>query len=117
MPEVAPGSSYMPKLKGLFVLDADAFSMVYGPDERDAIAAHVEAVAAPQTSQSLARLPELMRDVDVLFSGWGAPVADDAFLDTAPNLKAIFYGAGAVGSWMTVAVWDRGVVVSSGYAA
>lgn len=108
---------YMAKLKGLFVLDTDAFSMVYGPEERNAIGAHVELVAPQQTRQSLARLPGLMRDVEVLISGWGAPVADEAFLDGAPNLKAIFYGAGAVGSWMSEAVWDRGIVVSSGYAA
>lgn len=107
----------MRKLRGLFVLDPEAFDMIYGPEERAAIAAHVDVLAPPQTRDSLARRPDLRREVDVLFSGWGAPLVDEAFLDGAPNLKAVFYGAGAVGYWMTEAVWDRGIVVSSGYAA
>ena len=27
--------------------------------------------------------------------------------DAAPKLRVIFYGAGAIGSWVTEAVWDR----------
>lgn len=107
----------MPKLRGLYVLDSDAYDMVFGPDERRDIEQHVEMVAPPQMSQSLAARPDLLRDVEVLFSGWGAPVVDDAFLDRAPKLAAIFYAAGAVGCWMTHAVWDRGVLVTSAYAA
>ena len=107
----------MPKLCGIFVLDSDAFEMVYGPEERAAIAACVDFVAPPQTHHSLAANPDLLRDVEVLFSGWGAPRADEEFLNAAPNLKVIFYGAGAVGYWMTEHVWDRGVLVSSAYAA
>jgi phosphoglycerate dehydrogenase-like enzyme len=107
----------MPKLRGLYALDTDAYEMIYGPDERREIERHVEMVARPQTRQSLAARPELLRDVEVLFSGWGAPVADEAFLDCAPRLEAIFYASGAVGCWMSEAVWHRGVLVTSAYAA
>lgn len=105
------------KLRGLYLLEETALPMIYGPAEQRDIAQHVDFVAAPQTRTSIARNPHLLRDVDALFSGWGAAVADEAFLDAAPNLKVIFYGAGAVGSWMTDAVWNRGVVVTSAYAA
>lgn len=107
----------MAGLKGLYILDADAMAMVYGPAERTAIARHVTMIAPPQTRQSIAQQPSLLADVDVLFTGWGSPVVDAAFLDRAPRLKAIFYGAGAVGGWMTPAVNGRGVVVTSAAVA
>src|SRR5205823_2735122 len=74
-------------------------------------------VAPAQTQQSLAEQRGLLADVQVIFSGWGCPVMDKAFLDAAPNLAAVFYGAGAVGYWLTESVWQRGIVVSSAYAA
>jgi phosphoglycerate dehydrogenase-like enzyme len=59
----------------------------------------------------------VLRDVQVLLTGWGAPLMDEAMLNAAPALEAIFYAAGAVSGWMTQQVWDRGIVVSSAYAA
>jgi phosphoglycerate dehydrogenase-like enzyme len=107
----------MPKLRGLFLLDDAAFPMIYGPEEQRDIARHVDMVAPRQTQRSLAAHRDLLRDVDVLFSGWGCPTVDEAFLDAARNLRAIFYGAGAIGSWITDAAWERGVLVTSSYAA
>jgi phosphoglycerate dehydrogenase-like enzyme len=107
----------MKMLRGLFILDVDALAMVYGLEERAEIARHVDFVAPPQTAVSVRKSPELLHDVDVIFSGWGMPRADHSFLKTAPKLKAIFYGAGSVSSWMTEAVWDRGITVTSAYAA
>lgn len=95
------------------MLDASALELAYGPDERAAIARRVDLVAPPQTHGSVLARPELLREVDAIFSGWGAPVLDQAFLAACPNLGAVFYAAGAVGSWMTDAAWARGVAVSS----
>ena len=30
--------------------------------------------------------PDRLREAEVIFSGWGAPVMDEAFLSAAPNL-------------------------------
>jgi phosphoglycerate dehydrogenase-like enzyme len=91
--------------------------MIYGPQQRAAIAEHVDEVAPPQTAKSIAENPSLLTDVDVIFSGWGAPLLNTAFLDAAPQLKAFFYGAGALGSVVTPAVWQRGILVTSAIAA
>lgn len=104
-------------LNGLYLLDATALPMVYGPGEQAAIARHVRMVDGPQTHESIARRPELLAHVDVLFTGWGSPTVDEAFLAAAPKLRAIFYGAGAVGGWITPAVWARGVQVTSAAVA
>jgi phosphoglycerate dehydrogenase-like enzyme len=107
----------MGKLRGLFILDEDAYEMVYGPDERCAIARHVDFIGPPQTSRSIAERKDLLLTTEVIFSGWGAPILDDAFLSAAPQLKAVFYGAGSTAYFMTQNAWERGIVVTSAYAA
>lgn len=53
----------------------------------------------------------------MIFSGWGAPVMDENFLEAAPNLRAVFYGAGSIRSFTTETFWRRDLVVTSAYAA
>lgn len=105
------------RLKALFVLDEPAYQMTYGPEERQRIAEMVDLVGPPMTREALKANPEALRDVQILLSGWGAPLLDEVTLNAAPALEAVFYAAGAVSGWMTQAVWDRGIVVSSAYGA
>jgi len=100
-------------LQGLFLIESKSRHMVYGPPEVEAIARHVRFVAPPQTREAITIDPSVLRDVEVIFGGWGMPVMDDRILDAAPRLDAIFYAAGAVGSWMTQATWDRGITVTT----
>jgi phosphoglycerate dehydrogenase-like enzyme len=100
-------------LKGLFVLEPSAYKVVYAPSAAAAIAERVELVAPPQTRETIAKNIGLLRNVELLFSGWGAPLIDSAFLDAAPNLKAIFYAAGAIKGWATPSIWERNVLVTT----
>jgi phosphoglycerate dehydrogenase-like enzyme len=59
----------------------------------------------------------VLRDVDVLITGWGAPVLDDALLAAAPRLDAVVHTAGTVKSFVTPSAWQRGVRVSSAATA
>jgi phosphoglycerate dehydrogenase-like enzyme len=54
-----------------------------------------------------------LAEADVILGGWGMPVLDDAFLDRAPNLRAVIYAAGSVKHFVTDAVWRRGIQVST----
>lgn len=100
-------------LNGLYILNKKSFDLIYGPAQRRAIAELVNIPEKAESGASLAAAPEKLRDVDVVFSGWGMPVVDEAFLAAAPKLKAIFYGAGAAGGWITDAVAARGITVTS----
>lgn len=51
--------------------------------------------------------------VETIFSTWGMPRLDEQLLDQLPNLKAVFYAAGSVRSFVTDASWRRGVRVFS----
>lgn len=59
---------------------------------------------------------EILGESEVLFSGWSAPVMNREFLDAAPKLRAIFYAAGSIRYFVTPAMWERGIRVTSAYA-
>ncbi len=106
----------MAQLNGLFVLRRSAYEEIYSAAEHAAIAELVEIVAAPQTAETLREQPGVLRAVDVILSGWGMPLVDSAFLAQAPRLQAIFYAAGSVRGFVTDALWERGIRVSSAAA-
>jgi len=60
---------------------------------------------------------DLLARTDVLLTGWGVPLIDEAALDAAPNLKAIVHAAGTIKGFVTDACWERGVRVTSAAAA
>ena len=101
----------------LYVLDRPSLDLIYGPDEQAAIADLVDVRGAPLDRTTCRQHPELLRQADVILSGWGAPLMDEKFLAAAPKLKAVFYGSGSIRSFVTEAFWQRGIVVTSAYAA
>ena len=101
--------------KGLFILGRPFYEMIYGPAERADIDAQVTIIAPPQTADSID--PALLAQADVIFSGWGAPVLDAAFMAAAPNLKAFFYGSGSIRGIVTDAFWERDIPICSAWAA
>jgi phosphoglycerate dehydrogenase-like enzyme len=103
--------------KALYILDPGPFEWIYGPAERADISMLVDVYSPQQTAQTICEHPELLHDVQLILSGWGAPVMDEAFLDQAPNLKAVFYGAGSIRGIVDHAFWQRGLVITSAYAA
>jgi len=104
-------------VKGLFLLNSDAYQKIYGPAERTAIEQQVEIYAPPQTAQSIQANPTILHDAEFIFSGWGMPVMDEAFLAAAPKLKIVFYGAGSIKYCTPAAFWQRQIPITSAYAA
>lgn len=103
--------------KALFILDSEPFEHIYGREHFDAIASLVDVYAPPQTAQSVKERPGLLHDAEIIFSGWGGPVMDEAFLAAAPKLKAFFYGAGSIRDLVTEAFWNRDIMVTTAVAA
>jgi phosphoglycerate dehydrogenase-like enzyme len=101
----------------MFILPAVYRELIYGPDEVRDLAVMFDLNAPPQEADVIERAPELLADVDVIFSGWGAPTLDARFLTAAPQLKAVFYGAGSIKNMVTEAFWSRDILITSAYAA
>jgi phosphoglycerate dehydrogenase-like enzyme len=107
----------MRRPKGLYILDAEAFSLIYGPDEQRDIAQSVDIPAQPYTAHFIQENPSMLADVDFIFSGWGGPRLDEPFLTAAPNLRVLFYGAGSLAGVLTDAAWRRGILLTTAAAA
>src|SRR5581483_4267599 len=103
--------------KALFVMDARSVDLIYGPEERAELEHLADFYAPAQTRESIREQLDLLADAEVIFSGWGAPMMDETFVQAAPNLKAVFYGAGTIGYCTSPAFWEREIVISSAYAA
>jgi phosphoglycerate dehydrogenase-like enzyme len=103
--------------KALFLLDGEAFEKIYGEEERAVVAELADVYAPPQTWDSVAKNPDVLAEVEVILSGWGAPAMDGAFLAAAPNLRVVLYGAGSIRRVATPALWERGVRITSACAA
>ncbi|NJK91553.1 MAG: hydroxyacid dehydrogenase [Blastochloris sp.] len=52
-------------------------------------------------------------EAELVISTWGFPRLDQEILSRAPQLKAVFYAAGTVKGWVTPAVWERKLHVTS----
>lgn len=100
-----------------FLLSQWSHHRVYGKEERADIARLARVFPEELTADNWRDYPEICSGVDVLFSSWGAPEMDAEFLAAFPRLKAVFYGAGSVKGFVTDALWQRGIVVTSAYAA
>lgn len=103
-------------LKGIFLLDQRPFELIYGESLRAEIARRVNLVEGVYDKESIRKRPELLADVDVVFSGWGAPTMDAEFLAAAPKLRAVFYGAGSIKAMTPEPFWKREIAVTSAYA-
>lgn len=104
-------------MKALYVLAPSAFETLYPLPERDEIAALVDFYAPIQSPEMLAESPGVLYAAEAIFSGWGCPRFDQHLLDAAPNLKVVFYGAGSVKSLVSDVFWQRGIQITTAYAA
>jgi phosphoglycerate dehydrogenase-like enzyme len=105
------------KPQGLFILRTDAYEKIYASQERKEIAALVDIIAPQQTAASIVEDPSPLQEAELIFSGWGMARMDEAFLTAAPRLRAVFYGSGSIRGFVTDAAWDRGILITSAYAA
>ncbi|MDR6638410.1 hydroxyacid dehydrogenase [Paenarthrobacter nitroguajacolicus] len=55
----------------------------------------------------------LLAKADILITGWGCPIIDEAVLEAAPRLRYVLHAAGSVKHHIGDACWERGVQVSS----
>lgn len=104
-------------LKGLYIMNENTFSMIYGQKEQEEIKKLVDIYEKLQTPEAIKINPGILKEAEVIFTGWGGPLMDKDFLDCAVRLKTVFYGAGSIKSVVTDEFWNRGVRITSAYAA
>ncbi|MFE6995873.1 hydroxyacid dehydrogenase [Microbacterium sp. NPDC057659] len=104
------------RLSVAFAMSAVSLERVF-PPERQAAIAEIAEIRGILTEFDSADALGVLAEVEVIVTGWGAPVVDLAVLDAAPRLRAVLHSAGSVKPYIAQAVLDRGVQVSSAAAA
>ncbi len=103
--------------KAAIILSEESRRIIYAEPEIRQIRERVELLEPFLTPQNAGGYRDQLGDVEVIFSGWGAPKLDAAFLEMVPSLKVFLYGAGSVKGFVTDEFWGRGILLSSAYAA
>ncbi|MEM1026528.1 MAG: hydroxyacid dehydrogenase [Planctomycetota bacterium] len=105
------------RCKAAVCLHLDAFEKIYGPTFQSDLSDRLDFAHVLLTPEQVAAEPSLLADAELLFAGWGTPRLDRRLLDANPNLKMVFYGSGSIRQLVTDDFWDRGLRVTSAYAA
>lgn len=71
----------------------------------------------PVTREELAANPSALDGVEILLSGWGAPVLDAVLLGHAQSLRAVLVAAGSVRPLTTPEFWAREIPIVSAASA
>lgn len=100
----------------LLLLSPDALETAFPESVQSQIRAHADRLDIISPAAQWRDHRALLREADVIFSGWGAPVMDDEFLRHAPALQAVFYAGGSVRSFVTDAFWHRKVRLTTAQA-
>lgn len=104
-------------LKGIYIMLPNVFENVYSVQTRERINKYVEIVTPIISADELLADTSVLEEVDVIFSGWGAPLFNEELLKAAPNLKAIFYAAGSLKHVLTDSFWQSNIKVTSANVA
>ena len=107
----------MQKHRGIFILDPGYLDLIYSPDHQAIIKQKVDIRQDPQTAEGILGNLDLLENIEMVFSGWGAPVFTTELLSAAPNLKIVFYGAGSIRGIVTDDFWQRGIRITSAWGA
>ena len=94
-------------------MEPGSWSRIYGPEQQAQIARMVEVLAPALSPHEARQRPDLLQQMDILLSGWGGPVLDKNFLELAPKLKALIYGAGTVRHMLSPEFWERKIVLTT----
>lgn len=105
----------METVRSIFLIPDENRSLIYSDAAINRIQEMTRNDGRCYNKEEILSNPENFGDVEIIFSGWGAPVLDDSLLSALPALRAFFYGAGSVRAFVTDAFWERGIVLTSAY--
>jgi len=98
------------------ILAPHSLDLAYGGAVLDRLRATVDLCAVIAPADTWTEHRNALAEVEVIFSSWGMAVMGTELLDALPKLRAIFYAAGSVRSFVTNAMWQRGIRLSAAAA-
>lgn len=103
------------KPHALLVMNRETFADQFDATRLHRLAQLVDLGAEPWTdSLEDPAVSGRLEDVEILLTSWGVPELNADRLERMPKLRAVFHCAGTVRSFVTDALWDRGITVTNG---
>ncbi|WP_349425938.1 hydroxyacid dehydrogenase [Microbacterium sp. LWS13-1.2] len=100
------------RVRAAFGMSPELAPFVFGPDERTRLSALLDIdIDDPRGVQAA---DAAASDVELLITGWGAPILDERALNRFPSLRAIVHWGGGIDFLNTAAAARRELQVSSG---
>lgn len=101
------------KPKAMFAMAEGLQHRLFRPDQLHELneMVHID-VTTTLTSWPVVPTPQL-DEVEILITGWGAPMVDESALNQMPSLSALLHTAGTVKHTVTPAVFEAGVTVTT----
>jgi phosphoglycerate dehydrogenase-like enzyme len=103
--------------KACMVMPSDNADLIYTPLLRARLAELLDINPDVIEPSVVERNPEILGDIELLITGWGAPALTEKLLAAAPRLRAVFYGGGACTHLINDAVTRRGIQITGADAA
>lgn len=103
--------------QAIYMLPAGSRDRIYSPEVVGEIRRLVNLTDCSEITGNLDALRPALADAQIILSGWGMMRMDRGFLDAAPRLEAVLYGAGSVRGFVTDEFWERNILLTSTYAA
>ncbi len=104
-------------ISAIFIGSKIHLKQAFPEDLRTEIRNRCEVLGEDADASDLTSRSADLSKAEVIFATWGMPKLDEPFLKAAPCLKAVFYAAGSVKGFATPESYDRGIVISSAWAA
>jgi phosphoglycerate dehydrogenase-like enzyme len=90
---------------------------IYSPAQVAQIKQLVNLTDCSHLVGELEQLRPILAETHIILSGWGMMKLDKAFLNAAPKLEAVLYGAGSVRGFVTDEFWASNILLTCAYAA
>jgi len=103
--------------KAILLLSEYNRDRIYGEQQLESLRKFVDLEDCCALVGDLGALKPHLADAEIICSGWGMMNMNEEFLNAAPHLKAVFYGAGSIRAFTTDAFWERGILLTSTWAA
>ncbi|WFB37235.1 hydroxyacid dehydrogenase [Kiritimatiellota bacterium B12222] len=102
--------------KAALILGNGNHDKIYPPAVREKMS-KVCQIVAEGCPEDLPHLKEDLSEVEILFSGWGAPQLNEETLALFPQLKIVLYGAGSLKYVVTDYFWSTSLPICSAWMA
>ncbi len=101
---------------GFFGFDR-CLALAYPGDLRAKLSRSINLLEPELHHENWLEHPGITEQIEILFATWDMPRMDAEFLARFPKLRAVFYAAGSVKGWATEKAYERGISISSAWAA